>query len=103
MVKIGKTEMAKEKFHAAKNPIKILDINVDNIVISKLLKTKANSKYLIGYLDKDIRPLVLSGYFKTFKVDDKNNKLMSFGIDDEKLLQKYKAIWTKIEDFKILN
>ena len=25
---------------------------------------------------------------------------MSFCIDDEKLLEKYKAIWTKIEDFK---
>ena len=25
----------------------------------------------------------------------KNNKLMSFRIDDEKLLEKYKAIWTE--------
>ena len=25
---------------------------------------------------------------------------MSFRIDDEKLLEKYKGIWTKIEDFK---
>ena len=30
-----------------------------NIVISKLVKTKTNSKYFIGYLDKVIRPLVL--------------------------------------------
>ena len=30
----------------------------------------------------------------------KSNKLMSFRIDDEKLLQKYKAIWTNIEDLK---
>ena len=48
---------------------------VENIVISKLIKTKTNSKYLIGYLDKDIRPLVfimprMSGYVKTFKVED---------------------------------
>ena len=74
-----------------KKPIKIWDVNVDNIDISKLGKTKTNSKYLIGFLDKDIRPLVLimpkmSGYVKTFKVEDKNNKLMSFRIDDEKLL-----------------
>ena len=60
---------------------------------------------MIGYSDKDIRPLVLimskmSGYVKTFKVEDKNIKLMSFCIDDEKLLQNYKAIWTKIEDLK---
>ena len=38
-----------------KRPIKIWDVKVDNIVISKLVKTKTNSMYLIGYLDKDIR------------------------------------------------
>ena len=46
----------------------------------------------------------MGGYVKTFKVKekykDKNNKLMSFSLDDEKLLEKYKAILTKIEDFK---
>ena len=45
----------------------------------------------------------MSGYVKIFRVKegdkDKNNKLMSFRIDDEKLLEKYKVIWTKIEDF----
>ena len=71
------------------------DVNVDNIGISKLVKTKTNSKYLIGVkFDKAIRPLVLvmpkmSGYVKTLKVKEgdkyKNNKLMSFGIDDQKL------------------
>ena len=37
-----------------------------------------------------------------FKVEDgnKNKELMSFCIDDEKLLEKYKTIWTKIEDLK---
>ena len=77
-----------------KNPINIWDANVDNIVISKLVETKTNSKYLIGHLDKVIRALVLilskmSEYVKTFKVKDrdkdKNNKLMSFHVDDEKL------------------
>ena len=98
-------KIAKEKFYAAKKPIEIWDFNVDNIVISKLVKTKTNSKYLIGYLDKDVTPLVLimpkmNRYVKTFKVEDKKNKLMSFHIGDEKLLEKYKAIWTKIEDLK---
>ena len=32
-----------------KKPIKIWDVNVGNIVISKLFKTKTNSKYVIGY------------------------------------------------------
>ena len=42
----------------------------------------------------------MSGYLKTFKVQDAANKLPFFHIDDEKLLEKYKAIWTKIKDFK---
>ena len=75
--------------------MKIWDVNVDNIVISQLVKAKTNSKYSIGYLDKDIRPFVLimpkmSGYVKTFKVKEKNNELMSFRIADDKLSQKYK-------------
>ena len=46
----------------------------------------------------------MSEYIKKFKVKDgdkdKSNKLMSFCIDDEKLLERYKTIWTKIEDLK---
>ena len=37
---------------------------------------------------------------KTFKVKEGDNKLMSFRIDDERVLEKYKAIWTKIDDLK---
>ena len=90
---------------AAKEPIKIWDVNVDSTVISKLVKTKTNSKYLIWYSDKATRPLALimskmTGYVKTFKIEDKNNKLKSFSIYDKKLLEKHKASWTKIEDFK---
>ena len=68
--------------------------------MSKIVETKTNFKYLIGYLDKAIRPLVLmvpkmSGHVQTFKVKDgdKNeNKLMSFHIDDENFLEKHKTI-----------
>ena len=83
MFRFGEKKVTKEKFYVAKKPVKIWYVNVDNIVISKLIETKTNSKYLIGYSDKAIRPLVLvtpkmSGYFKTFKVKDgdkyKNNK-----------------------------
>ena len=70
-----------------KKTIKIWDINVDNTVTKKLVQRKTNLKYLIGYLDKAIRPLVLiipkmSGHIKTFQVKDgdkdKNNKLVYF-------------------------
>ena len=49
-MKLVKTEIAKEKFYAAEKPIKIWDVNVDNIVNSKLVKAKTTSNYLIGYL-----------------------------------------------------
>ena len=42
----------------------------------------------------------MSGYISRFKVKDKNNKLVFFRIDNKKLLEKYKTIWTKIEDSK---
>ena len=88
----------------------IWDVNVDDIVILKLVKTKANYRYLVGYLDEAIRPLVLiilklSGYVKTFEIKDRDkdekNELMYCNIDDEKLLEKYKAIRTKIEDIEL--
>ena len=59
MERSGERRIAKEKFDAAKNSIKIWDVNVDNMVISKLIKTKTNSQDLIRYLDKAIKPLVL--------------------------------------------
>ena len=34
------------------------------------------------------------------KLKLKKSKLMSFRIDDEKLLEKYKTVWTKIENLK---
>ena len=58
---------------------------------------------MTGYLDDVIRSLVLiltkiNGYIKTFK--DNDIKLMHLVIDNDKLLQKYKTIWTKIKNLK---
>ena len=102
MMRFGEKKVTKEKFNATEKPIKILNVNVGGIVISKLIETKANSKYLIGYFNKAIKSLALimpkvSGClktfkrYKTFKVKDEdkdiNKKLMSFHINDEKLLE----------------
>ena len=42
----------------------------------------------------------MSEYVKAFKIKDgdkdKNNKLIFFCIDDEKVLENYKTIWTKL-------
>ena len=51
MLRSAQIKVAKEEFYDAKNQI-------DNIVISKLVWIKKNSKYLIGYLEDLIRPLV---------------------------------------------
>ena len=107
MLRFGETKVGKEKFYVVKKPIKTCDINFDNIAISKLAETRNHYKYLIGYLDETITQLVLilpkiSGYVKTFKKKggnkNKHNKLMSLCIGDNKLLEKYKTIWAKIED-----
>ena len=105
MLWLGEKEIAKEKFYASKKPIKIWDVNVDNIVFSKFVETKIYMYLIAIKFDKAVRPLVLiksnmSWYVKTLKIEYKNSKLMSYCIDDEKLLQKDKAIWTKTEDFK---
>ena len=46
----------------------------------------------------------MSGYENTFKIKDgnkdKNNKLMSFCVNDGNLLENYKAILTMTEDLK---
>ena len=81
MVRFADREIAKETFYAANRAIKIWSVNGDNIVISNLVKSKTNSKYLIWYLDNALRSLVLivpkmGGYVKTFKVKEGRNKLI---------------------------
>ena len=80
MLRFGEAKTAK-KVLCSKEAINIWGVNVGNVVISKLVKTKTTSKYLIGYLNKVTRPLVLimpktTRYVKTFKVKDgyKKNK-----------------------------
>ena len=72
--------------------IKYVNVNTKIFISAK--------KIIVGilYLDKAIKPLVLimpkmNGFVKTFKVKKGGNKLMSLRIDDEKLLEMYKAIW----------
>ena len=45
----------------------------------------------------------LNTFKPKYEDKNKNDKLMSFRIDDKKLLEKYKTIWTKTEDLKKFN
>ena len=49
----------RQKFYGGKISRKIWDVDDNNMVISNLINTKTNSKYLIGYSNKTISPLVL--------------------------------------------
>ena len=49
MLRSSETKVAKEEIYVAKKTIKIWDVNVDSIIISKLIETKNNSKYFIAY------------------------------------------------------
>ena len=56
--------------------MKIQDVDVGHIFIWKLIETWTNSKYLIGYLDDVMTPLVLrlpkmNGYVKNFADQDR--------------------------------
>ena len=44
MGRFGEKKNSKRKFYAARRLIKIYDVNVDNLVVSKLIKTRINSK-----------------------------------------------------------
>ena len=87
-------------------PIKIWNVNVNNIVLSILVESENNYNYLIGCLDEVIIPLVLilfkmNGYVKTSKVKnwdkDKYNKLIYFCIIDEFLLKSMKTFRLRLK------
>ena len=72
MLRFGQKKVAKQRCYDKNKPIKTSDVDVDNIVISKLIETTKNSKNLIGLVDDVIRPLVLvlpkiRGYVKNSK------------------------------------
>ena len=57
MLRFGEdNHSSKRSIYGAKKPIKIWNVNVEKIIISKLAETKTNSEYSIGYLDEVIRP-----------------------------------------------
>ena len=59
MLRFGQEKVGKAEFCDVKRLIKIWDIKVENMVISKITEAKNNSKYFIKYSDDAMRPLVL--------------------------------------------
>ena len=100
-VNFGDKKIKKSDFYKSKRVIKIYDIDINKILVSKEepYGTKSSFKYFIWHNDNDvIRPLCIklpqmTGYVRKFD----GNTSMSFKIRDKQLLKKYNQIWKRVE------
>ena len=100
-LKFDNIRVNKKEFHKSKQPIDLMSVNVDQIVVSDKFKhNNEGFKYFIGYQEGEIvKPLCIilpqmSGYIKYFENGGKN---MSFAIKNDDVLDKYNEIWDKIK------
>ena len=99
--KFNNIKLNKKELHKSKEPIDLLAVNVDQIVVSDKFKHNDGFKYFIGYLESGIvKPLCIiltqiSGYIKYFENGSKN---MSFLIKDDEVWDKYDEIWDAIKN-----
>ena len=101
-LKFNNIRLNKKEFHKSKEPIDLMSVNVDQIVVSDKFKhNNEGFKYFIGYQEGEIvKPLCIilpqmNGYIKYFENGGKN---MSFLIKDEEVLDKYEQIWDVIKN-----
>ena len=104
-LKFDNIRVNKKEFHKSKQPIDLMSVNVDQIVVSDKFKhNNEGFKYFIGYQEGEIvKPLCIilpqmSGYIKYF---ENGGKSMSRIIKDNSVLDKYSKVWYKIK--KTLN
>ena len=101
-LKFNKIRLNKKEFHKSKEPIDLLPVTLDEIIVSyKLKQNEKGFKHFIGYLEGEIvKPLCIilpqmSGYIKYFENGGKNMsfllKMMKCGINMIKF-----GMWLKI-------
>ena len=95
-LKLNNIRVNIEEFHKSKQPIGLMSVNIDQIVVSDKFKhSDEGFKYFIGYQEGEIvKPLCIilpqmSGYIKYFENGGKN---MSFLIKDDEMWKKYQQI-----------
>ena len=91
-MKYNNIRLDKKEFHKSNEPIDLLSVNVDQIVVSDKFKhNNEGFKHFIGYQKGEIvKPLCIilpqmSGYIKYFENGSKN---MSFLIKDDEVWDK---------------
>ena len=101
-LKFNNIRVNKKEFHKYNQPIDLMSVNVDQIVVSDKFKhSDEGLKYFIGYQEGEIvKPFCIilpqmSGYIKCFKNRGKN---MSFFIKDDEVWEKYEQIWDAIRN-----
>ena len=101
-LKFNNIRVNKKQFYWSKQPIDLMLVNVDQVVVSDKFKhSDEGCKYFIGYQEGEIvKPLCIilpqmSGYIKYFENGGKN---MSFLIKDDEVWEKYEKIWDVIKN-----
>ena len=101
-LKCNNIRLKKKEFHKSKEPIDLLSVDLDQIVVSyKFKHNDEGFKHFIGYLEGEIiKPLCIilpqmNGYIKYFENGSKN---MSFFIKNDEVWDKYCKIWDVIKD-----
>ena len=101
-LKSNNIRLNKEEFHKSKEPVDLLSVNLDHIVVSDKFKhNNEGFQHFIGYQESEIvKPLCIilphmSGYIKYVENGGKN---MSFLIKDDEVWDKYHKIWDVIKD-----
>ena len=101
-LKFNNISVNKKEFHKSKQPIDLMLVNIDQIVVSDRFKhSDAGFKYFIGHQEgRIVKPLCIilpqmSDYIKHFENGGKN---MSFLIKYDEVWEKYDKIWEVIKD-----
>ena len=111
-LKFNNIKVNKKKFHMSKEPINLMSVSIDQVVVSDKFSNNSNKnnndnnnndgfRYFIGYQEGEIvKPLCIilpqmSRYIKYFEYGGMN---MSFLIKDGEVWEKYKQIWNLIKN-----
>ena len=101
-LKFNNIRFNKKEFHKSKQPIDLMLVNVDQIVVSDKSKhSDEGFKYFIGYREGQIvKPLCIllpqmSGYIKYFENGGKNKYFL---IKDDIVWEKYDEIWDVVKN-----
>ena len=112
-LKFNNIKVNKKKFHMSKEPINLMSVSIDQVVVSDKFSNNSNKNnndnnnnndglwYFIGYQEGEIvKPLCIilpqmSKYIKYFEYGGLN---MSFLIKDGEVWEKYKQIWNLIKN-----